>query len=297
MFRNVVLDVLRIVARRTPAYQAAAIGPKFAIRMSQGSTIRDSRHTRSSVVDLDEARQAFREMYSPSLSNQAGHGSRPQRSWGRSPLLAGAAVVLIVLGIVTLVGRHDRQSTNGSTSINVLSSAATGNSQIVISVAIQGNTEPATCTAIANNIELAQKPCSNQVTFTLNDLTADTIYHIQIQAKSGKTLAKSAPVVVRTLNLPPAAPAVTVSNGPTCKATCSNASYCTDRSCAYVEVTLTNFSESVNCSLDSQEGSSGWLAFSASNGKTRSPDWYGYPGEWINATCGGVTSPRFIWPS
>jgi hypothetical protein len=93
---------------------------------------------------------------------------------------------------------------------------------------------------------------------------------------------------------PPPPPAtVTVSKGAPCGSNC--ASSCTNASCAYIHVQTANFSGPVTCVFNSQHGNGGFVntPYGANDSKD-SYDWFGYPGQWVSATCGGVTG-QMTW--
>jgi hypothetical protein len=52
----------------------------------------------------------------------------------------------------------------------------------------------------------------------------------------------------------------------------------------------------VTCSFNSQHGSGGFVTqvYGANQSKD-SNNWYGWPGEWVTVTCGGV-SGTVTWP-
>ena len=95
---------------------------------------------------------------------------------------------------------------------------------------------------------------------------------------------------------PPPPPTVTVSAGSKCGSACSK--YCTDPSCAYIHVQTANFGGTVTCTFDSQDGNSGWIQTDTwgANDSHDSVNYFGFPGEWVTATCGGVTSAKYSWP-
>jgi hypothetical protein len=92
---------------------------------------------------------------------------------------------------------------------------------------------------------------------------------------------------------PPPPPTVTVSKGAPCGGAC--ASSCTNPSCAYIHVQTANFSGPVTCVFNSQHGNGGFVdtPYGANQSKD-SYDWFGYPGQWVSATCGGVTG-QMTW--
>jgi hypothetical protein len=93
---------------------------------------------------------------------------------------------------------------------------------------------------------------------------------------------------------PPPPPAVTVSKGAACNGAC--APNCKSSACAYIEVHLSNFSGSVTCSFNSNGAGPAFVNQTfPGNGDFQSKDYFGYPGDWVTATCNGVTSPQYTW--
>jgi hypothetical protein len=90
----------------------------------------------------------------------------------------------------------------------------------------------------------------------------------------------------------PAPPAVSVSRGAACAGHCG---LCLLLSCAYIHVTTANFAGSVTCSFSSQLGSTGFAneTYGANDSKD-SVNYWGLPGMWVQASCGGVTA-RTNW--
>ncbi|MFF5230419.1 Ig-like domain-containing protein [Dactylosporangium sp. NPDC000521] len=98
----------------------------------------------------------------------------------------------------------------------------------------------------------------------------------------------------------PAPATVTVSKGAACGggggAACRGAGTCSNPSCGYIRVTTANFPGNVTCTFNSQHGPGGFVSGTWTSNQTKdSSNWYGYPGEWVSATCGGVTG-QFTWP-
>jgi hypothetical protein len=99
---------------------------------------------------------------------------------------------------------------------------------------------------------------------------------------------------------PPPSPTVTVSRGAVCGggggAACRGGS-CTSSSCGYIHVATANFGGNVTCTFNSQHGPGGFVTdvYGANQSKD-SDNWYGWPGEWVTATCGGVTGRLNSWP-
>ena len=95
---------------------------------------------------------------------------------------------------------------------------------------------------------------------------------------------------------PPPPPAVAVSKGAACGSACSTKG-CTSSYCAYIDVQLSNFTGSVTCSFNSNASGPAFVneTFSG-NGTFQSYDFFGYPNDWVTATCNGVTSPQYVWP-
>jgi hypothetical protein len=93
---------------------------------------------------------------------------------------------------------------------------------------------------------------------------------------------------------PPPPPTVTVSRGASCGQTCINAG-CTS-SCQYIHVQTANFGGNVTCTFNSQHGSGGFVSQTyAANQSKDSFNWFGFPGQWVQVTCGGVSSPQTPW--
>ena len=77
---------------------------------------------------------------------------------------------------------------------------------------------------------------------------------------------------------------------------CTGAGSCSSPSCAYIHVETRFFTSSVSCTFDSQDGNRGFVqgrTWGASESKD-SLNWYGYPGQWVRVTCGGVTG-QMTW--
>jgi large repetitive protein len=87
---------------------------------------------------------------------------------------------------------------------------------------------------------------------------------------------------------PPPPPSVAVSQGP--------AGGC--GGCSYIDVQLSNFTtSSISCSFDSNASGPPFVNETfTGNGLHQSYDYLGYSGDWVTATCNGVTSPQYIWP-
>ncbi|MEV4512581.1 Ig-like domain-containing protein [Dactylosporangium sp. NPDC049525] len=98
----------------------------------------------------------------------------------------------------------------------------------------------------------------------------------------------------------PAPATVTVSRGARCGggggAACAGGT-CSSTSCGYIRVTTANFPGNVTCTFNSQHGPGGFFSGTWTANQTKdSGNWYGYPGEWVTVTCGGV-SGTFTWPA
>ena len=98
---------------------------------------------------------------------------------------------------------------------------------------------------------------------------------------------------------PPPPPTVTVSRGAACGggggSACEGGS-CASSSCGYIHVVTANFSAGVTCSFDSSVGPEGFVDESyGANDSKDSENWFGYPGDTVTVTCGGV-SGKYVWP-
>lgn len=126
---------------------------------------------------------------------------------------------------------------------------------------------------------------SDNVGYSSSDTVSVTVSDSGRASVSGsKTQATPAPPPPPP---PPPSPTVTLSKGAPCGSAC--ASSCTNPSCAYIHVQTANFGGSVTCTFDSQHGNGGFVntPYGANESKD-SYDWFGYPGQWVSATCGGV---------
>lgn len=101
----------------------------------------------------------------------------------------------------------------------------------------------------------------------------------------------------RSQATPPPPPTVTVTKGRACSSgtACYSSGTCTHPSCAYIHVQTANFPGPVTCSFNSQDGNGGFVntGYGANESKD-SNDWFGYPGHWVTATCGGVVG-QMTW--
>ncbi|MEU7482116.1 Ig-like domain-containing protein [Lentzea sp. NPDC042327] len=95
---------------------------------------------------------------------------------------------------------------------------------------------------------------------------------------------------------PPPPPTVTVSKGAACGAGgCNGSGVCTSSACAYVVVQTANFSSSVTCTFNSDHGPVGFVNENfGPNERRQTRNYYGYPGEQVYVTCGGVQG-SFRW--
>ncbi|WP_306748780.1 Ig-like domain-containing protein [Saccharothrix yanglingensis] len=89
---------------------------------------------------------------------------------------------------------------------------------------------------------------------------------------------------------PPPPPSVTVSKGAACPASgCNGSGICTSSACAYVVVRTADFGGSVTCTFNSDHGPVGFVNENfGPNEQRQTRNYYGYPGENVYVTCGGV---------
>ncbi|WP_134766967.1 Ig-like domain-containing protein [Nocardioides sp. 1609] len=72
---------------------------------------------------------------------------------------------------------------------------------------------------------------------------------------------------------------------------------CTHASCGYITIIMSNFSGSnTYCTIDSSTGGGFGRKGPFGDGSHQTGAYYGNPGGWVSATCGGATSPRYTWP-
>jgi hypothetical protein len=101
-------------------------------------------------------------------------------------------------------------------------------------------------------------------------------------------------------------PSVALSQGAHCGPDCGlrGSNRCTNRSCAWIHVTLSNFSpnQQVTCSFDSNAPGPPFpnrtvTADGNGNASVDTSDFFGYPGRQVWASCVGVQSSHCTWPS
>ncbi|MEU0880523.1 Ig-like domain-containing protein [Lentzea sp. NPDC005914] len=95
---------------------------------------------------------------------------------------------------------------------------------------------------------------------------------------------------------PPPPPTVTVSKGSPCgSGGCSGTGVCTSNACAYIVVQTANFTGNVTCTFNSDHGPVGFVNENfGPNERRQTRNYYGYPGEQVYVTCGGVQG-SFRW--
>ncbi len=96
----------------------------------------------------------------------------------------------------------------------------------------------------------------------------------------------------KTQDSAPPPPEVIVTKGAACPAGgCgSGATACTTSTCAYITVQTKNFAAPVNCTFTSDRGPAGFVDEAFGQNETRQTrNYYGYTGEHVRVTCGGVT--------
>ncbi|MFC3897724.1 Ig-like domain-containing protein [Lentzea rhizosphaerae] len=95
---------------------------------------------------------------------------------------------------------------------------------------------------------------------------------------------------------PPPPPSVTVSKGAPCGAGgCAGTGVCTSNACAYIVVQTANFTSNVTCTFNSDHGPVGFVNENfGPNERRQTRNYYGYPGEQVYVTCGGVQG-SFRW--
>ncbi|WP_235921162.1 Ig-like domain-containing protein [Lentzea tibetensis] len=124
---------------------------------------------------------------------------------------------------------------------------------------------------------------SDTITVTVSDGTRP-------QVSQSKTQGTPAP--------PAPSPSVTVSKGGPCGggggAPCGGGT-CSHSSCAYIVVQTANFNGNVTCTFNSDHGPVGFVNESfGPNQRRQTRNWYGYPGERVYVTCGGVRG-EMVW--
>lgn len=89
---------------------------------------------------------------------------------------------------------------------------------------------------------------------------------------------------------------MTVSKGAPCGAGgCSGTGVCTSSACAYIVVQTANFTGNVTCTFNSDHGPVGFVNENfGPNERRQTRNYYGYPGERVYVTCGGVQG-SVVW--
>lgn len=99
-------------------------------------------------------------------------------------------------------------------------------------------------------------------------------------------------------------PTVAVSRGDACRDRTANpcrsrpsdGSECLVASCGRIVISLEGFTSNVTCTITSNTGGGFGQKGPFGNGRHQTSAYYGFPGGWVQATCGGYTSPRYTWP-
>ena len=182
-----------------------------------------------------------------------------------------------------------------------LSIQTSANGQTVdFTVSVNPNGKPATVQINTSKQSQTFTTTADEWTWSSSDdmgySATDTI-NVTVSDPGRTSLSQSAS---QSTPAPPPPPAtVTVSQGALCgssgHAACKGGS-CTNSSCAYIHVVTANFSGSVTCSFNSN--ASGPNFVNETYGANQSMDswnWFGYPGDTVTVTCGGVTG-SYQWP-
>ncbi|OLR89800.1 Ig-like domain-containing protein [Actinokineospora bangkokensis] len=199
------------------------------------------------------------------------------------------------------------QNCNGSTGPNACNQATSGafttygnmkdltvsaspNGQSVnYSVSVDPNGKPATVrvqSSAGRDESFTTCACgvwSQSFTDNVGYSYTDTIT-VTVSDAGRPTLTKQAQA--RTQDPPPPPPSVEVAKGNPCNGNCAG---CTDVSCAFIFVTTKNFTGGVTCTFNSDHGNGGFVNQNYGPNEARqSQNYYGYPGERVYVTCGGV---------
>ncbi|WP_052336853.1 Ig-like domain-containing protein [Nocardioides alkalitolerans] len=107
---------------------------------------------------------------------------------------------------------------------------------------------------------------------------------------------------VRTQRRPD--PTVAVSRGDACRDRTANpcrsrpsdGSECLVDSCGRIVISMEGFTSNQTCTINTNTGGGFGQKGPYGNGRHQTSAYYGFPGGWVTATCGGITSPRYTWP-
>jgi hypothetical protein len=176
---------------------------------------------------------------------------------------------------------------------NLVVNASANGSAVDFSISVNPNGKPATVHVQTSRQNQTFTTGPGQWSWSGRDdvgySSSDTV-SVTVSDAGRQSLSDS-----RTVNTPPppAPPAsVTVSKGGPCGggggAPCGGGS-CTHSSCAYITVQTANFGGRVTCTFNSDHGPGGFVTESfGPNERRQTRNWYGYPGESVYVTCGGV---------
>lgn len=89
-------------------------------------------------------------------------------------------------------------------------------------------------------------------------------------------------------------PSVKVSKGASANYTTNPPGICTHSSCAWVMVTTAGFAKDTSCTLTWPDGSKAGTWTQGANETRKTKYYFGYPGEKLKVTCGGVTG-TIVW--
>lgn len=104
--------------------------------------------------------------------------------------------------------------------------------------------------------------------------------HLGITDSAGRSTPPQVHSGVQSADPPPVS--VTVSKG----ASAQGYPGCSSSACRFIVATTTNFTSNVTCSPNSQHGTGGFVNWTqGANESHQSPDYYGWPGEWVRVTC------------
>ncbi len=198
-------------------------------------------------------------------------------------------------------------STNVTTygPINGLTVNASASGQSVnFSVSVNANGRPATVQVNTSRQSQTFTTTAGAWNWSSSDVmgysATDTI-NVTVSDPGRASVSQSASAT--TPPPPPPPPSVTVSRGAACGGgggSLCRGGICTNGSCGYIHVVTANFSGNVTCTFNSQHGPNGFInATYGPNQSKDSPNWYGYPNEWVSVTCSGngqQATGTFTWP-
>ena len=159
------------------------------------------------------------------------------------------------------------------------------------------NSGPAHCVVTSNGNVIYDGDCAAGTGGSSFNGNHSTTYNLQVGATNNFGGPVTSSASVRTADPPPPPPSVQVARG---SARRPFDSECSDPSCAYLRVTLSNFEPNTRVTIYCHESNespftSYVVTTNAQGNSTSEQCFFGYPGRQVWASAGGITTSRFTW--